>query len=316
MRFTDDAVAGLLDPGEREELLRWHPGGAARFWGAEGKHAGMMAKLRSGDIVFLVGGGKVKAVAEVGCQLVNPRFADWMWRKPGEPESFVHVYSLVNLRPIDTPKSKLAELCGYSAKYDFPGQRFLNDKDVDAVLDWYRVDREVREAVLEREAEERVERLGKSQVTPVEAVRKRSVVRQVEASTTVVNRVEAELVTLFIARSGHDLAAFRTASGLRADLYRECGGEVEIIEAKSSGSHRKVREALAQLLDYSAHSPRPVTTLTALFPDRPDRPGVELLLRMGIDCVFLADTGEFERVAAPAGRRSAMLPAWRGEPAN
>jgi len=61
-----------------------------------------------------------------------------------------------------------------------------------------------------------------------------------------------------------------------------------------------VRQALAQLLDYRRFSPKPVARLSALFPERPPDPSIELLHDYGIDCVHLEGDGIFSRLP---GRR-------------
>ncbi|MFC7614058.1 hypothetical protein ACFQV2_11385 [Actinokineospora soli] len=69
---------------------------------------------------------------------------------------------------------------------------------------------------------------------------------------------------------------------------------------------------MAQLLDYSAHAPLPVTRLSGLFPESPKPEGLEFLARLGIDCIFPNGDG-FTRIEAPCARRAHQLPVWRGE---
>ncbi|APU15833.1 MULTISPECIES: hypothetical protein [Actinoalloteichus] len=151
-------------------------------------------------------------------------------------------------------------------------------------------------------------------MTPVEKMHTWAIERKTTASVTVSHRAEAILVELYVQRHALDgLSAFRTQHDLRPDLYRHDESETEIFEAKSTATHDKVREAIAQLCDYAVHSPHPVTRLTALFPERPQPAGMAYLHRMGIDCVFLDEADLFQRTPAPAVRRAHMQPVWRGE---
>ncbi|SES27183.1 hypothetical protein [Actinokineospora terrae] len=215
---------------------------------------------------------------------------------------------------VERPKSDLAVLCGYAPNYDFPGQRFLRGSDVDKVMVEFGIEPALLQERAEEATEERIGRLMTSRVTPVEKFTTRTVPRTTNASESLTQRVEAVLVELYQrVLSTEKFSALRVDGlALRADLYREAGDEVEIIEAKSSATHRKVREAVAQLLDYAVYSPRPVTTLTALFPELPGEHSLDLLHRVGIDCVSLADDGSFARLPASPAQRRRMLPVWRG----
>ena len=104
--------------------------------------------------------------------------------------------------------------------------------------------------------------------------------------------------------------SFVTPSGKRADLYYRDDADVVVIEAKSLATHGKVREAVAQLLDYAVDSPEPVTRLVALFPERPGTDGVGLLHRLGIDCVYRTTDDLFATEHAPDERRRHMRLVW------
>ncbi|MEU4768869.1 hypothetical protein AB0H12_37050 [Actinosynnema sp. NPDC023794] len=132
--FADDERGPLLTDEEREHLLALHPSGVAHFWGATEGHADMMKQLRRGDVVLFTGDNKVKAYGEVGYVFRNQKFADKLWWKEGDTDSFVHAYSVVNVRMVERPKSDLVTLCGYKPGYEFPGQRFLRAEDVPKVL--------------------------------------------------------------------------------------------------------------------------------------------------------------------------------------
>ncbi|ONI92377.1 hypothetical protein ALI22I_04355 [Saccharothrix sp. ALI-22-I] len=311
--FADAERGPLLTDEQRDRLLALHPSGVAHFWGATENHADMMAELKRGDVVLFTGDNKVKACGEVGYVFRNKDFADKLWWKEGDKESFVHAYSVVNVRMVERPKRDLVTLCGYEPNYAIPGQRFLRERDVPKVLREFGIATSVLETQLEEMIAKDLDEVRRSWVTPVEKAHKKKVKRTTSASTTVTDRVETGLVEIYQRFCEPEkLVAFRTDSGLRADLYRENGDEVEIIEAKSLPTHGKVREAVAQLLDYAVHSVRPVTRLSALFPSRPDRDGLAYLHRLGIDCVYLVDGGSFKREEASDARREHMIPVWRG----
>jgi hypothetical protein len=93
------------------------------------------------------------------------------------------------------------------------------------------------------------------------------------------------------------------------DLAVEAPGRVEIIEAKSSTRHRKVREALGQILDYAHSMVGPVDRIATPFPARPSYDDVALLGHYGIDVIYRNDDGTFERRDASDARRAV----WRKE---
>ena len=88
-------------------------------------------------------------------------------------------------------------------------------------------------------------------------------------------------------------------------------GDLELVEAKSDAKHSKVREALAQALDYAAHAHEHLDALTALFPERPDDRDIQLLGNYGIGCVYRDSNGTFTRIPAPAHRVAQMKPLWQ-----
>jgi hypothetical protein len=133
-----------------------------------------------------------------------------------------------------------------------------------------------------------------------------------KAGTVTVRRGEAQLV----ARYRHTIPesmALRLAVG-RTDLY--VIEEGDLIEAKVSAGHRYVRQALGQLLDYAAHCPRPVSRLTALFPEAPEQSDVRLLHIYGIDCLYWAGGYQFSRLQAPAEARQRISASWSRPPAH
>lgn len=128
------------------------------------------------------------------------------------------------------------------------------------------------------------------------------------AGTVVVRRAEALLVARYRkSLGGSGDVRLRSAVG-HTDLY--VTDEGEIIEAKRAASHRYVREALGQLLDYAVNVTAPVHRLTALFPAAPGRADIDLLHAYGIDCLHWDGDDLFVRIAAPDAARESMHPVW------
>lgn len=313
--FESSEHQRLLSESQLEGLRSLHPTGNAHFWGAIAKHNKAMDKMRTGDVVVFTGGKRIKAAGEIGFLFRNQAFADLLWKKSSAEDSFVNVYSVFNIQQIERPISDLWKLDGFTHGDYIAGQRPVTDDRVRDVLREFRIGTSFAEAMLDAEIRAVGQALENgSRVVPVEVAHTDTVWHQVAARTVEYERVESLLVRHYQAfRADDKLTSFVTLNGKRADLYREDGDEVEIIEAKSLPNHEKVREAVAQLLDYSAHSPRPVTRLSALFPLRPASDSVEYLHRLGIDCIFRINTGSFERVDADDERRDYLRRVWRGE---
>ena len=96
---------------------------------------------------------------------------------------------------------------------------------------------------------------------------------------------------------------------LPADADHSDGGE--LVEAKSGGGHHKVREALAQLLDYAPHAKGPLDALTALFPEAPTERDIQWLAQYGIGCAHRAGEGVFASRPAPPDTVERMRPIWQ-----
>jgi hypothetical protein len=311
VHFEDERLKALLTDGELAGLRERHPEGVAHFWGARAS-AKRMDELLTGDIVLFTGDNKVKASGEVGFRFLNKPFADKLWREDEGEDSFVHVYSVLNVKPIERHKLDLLSLKGFSERDPLAGQRFVKDDCVPRVLRAFGISTRVVDSCAEAKLAEQLEELGRSKVMPVEKAHTKHTTRITTASVTITERVESALVLEYLNFCGPDrLRSFTTHQRLRADLYRHEGDEVEVIEAKSLPSHGKVREAVAQLLDYAPYSPEPVTHLTALFPQAPDQDGLDYLHRLGIDCMYLDEDGTFTRKPASDARREYMLPVWR-----
>ncbi|WP_086667887.1 hypothetical protein [Lentzea kentuckyensis] len=305
----------LLQPADLAALRALHPSGTAHFWGAIATHNQMMERLRTGDIVVFTGDNKVKAAGEIGHLFRNQALADVMWDQFDGGRSFVNVYSVYNVRTIERPRREVWRRLGFDEGDNVAGQRLVTDERVPRMLTELRIVPSATESRIGAELTAISQALAAgSRVVPVESYHTDVVSQHVAERNAHYERVESQLVSHY-QRFHVDLTftSFYTHHGKRPDLYRAEEEEVEIVEAKSLANHEKVREAAAQLLDYSAHSPRPVTRLSALFPLRPAQYGVDYLHRLGIDCVYRTDDGAFVRDTAPDDRRRYMHAVWNNE---
>ena len=313
VHFADAAVVDLLSQDQRTALLARHPDGFARFWGARAVHDNMMKRLSPGDVVLFTGDNKVKASADIAYLFQNERLADQLWRHTEQEDTFVHVYSVLNVRHLELPKEELLALEGFSPADPLAGQRILRDEQAQRVLDTFGIATGLADDIAAEEVAASQRRSAEAKLIAVERMHVSRFERNVVGGRTVAERAESELVLNYRLWCYPELLhSLRTPSNRRTDLFRRSNGEVEVIEAKSSATHEKVREAVAQLLDYAVHSTPPVTRLTALFPRVPNEEGLAFLHRLGIDCVHAYGDG-FTRLPAPSDRRARMQPIWRGE---
>jgi hypothetical protein len=307
--FTEETLAGHLEPRQLEQLTCLHPAGAARFWGATATHDKAMARVRTGDVALFTGQKKVLAVGEVGAVFANGDFADALWPPAPGGKSWRTVYSLRDFVPADIPYEVLARLIGYSETYGFPGQLVLEGGKAQAVIEGLGI---TTRTVLEQ--------LGAAEppaAGPVAVARRAELERQHTstvsferaAATTLYRREEQPLVMEFCATLATPAGRFRSPVGL-CDIYLEGPDGVEVIEAKSRIGHAYMREALSQLLDYAPHSPLPADRLAVLVPGPLDERELSLLHRYGVDCIHRTSPGAFERIPAPEHRRRRMRELW------
>lgn len=302
----------LLRPAELAALRALHPSGTAHFWVAIATHDPMMERLRTGDIVVFTGDNKVKAAGEIGCLFRNEALADVMWDQFDSGRSFVNVYSVRNIQVIERSRREVWRRLGFDEGDNVAGQRLVTDERVPRILSELQIMTSTTEARHGAELAAVGQALATgSRVIPVEGFHTDVVSQHITERNAQYERVEGQLVSHY--QHFHVdvvFTSFRTHNGKRADLYRVEDDEVEIVEAKSLPNHDKVREAAAQLLDYAAQSPQPVTRLSALFPLRPAQYGINYLHRLGIDCVYRTDDGAFVRESAPEDRRRYMRTVW------
>jgi hypothetical protein len=300
-----------LSAEERSDLERLHPSGLARFWGATGNHDAKMSQLGTGDVILFTGGKLVRAVGEVGYSFRNAIFADTLWKPHQGRGSYRNVYSLLSFQPTEIPYKEIWELPGFNVGDNFMGLRFVDDVKGANLIEGLRIETSTSALDAYRTESHVAVVLGGAQTIALEAIHTPSTTYERTAGTTLVHRAEALLVDNFRATLDSRLQVCRTrsAAGI-TDLYIVDHGQAEIVEAKRDAGQVYVRQALAQLLDYAAHSPDPVTRLTALFPTEPVTGGVGLLHRYGCDCVFRNSDGSFTRLPAPRSAFEHMAKRW------
>ncbi|GAA3165291.1 hypothetical protein GCM10010531_17210 [Blastococcus jejuensis] len=236
-----------------------------------------------------------------------------LWDPHPDRGSYHNVYSLVAFQPTDIGYREIWDLPGFNANDNFMGLRFLDEEKSAVVADGLAI-QTVTAARLEVQRDaELVTNLAVGHLVDVEAVHTASTTYDRSSGSVLVRRAEALLVLAYRATlPPSEVQRLRTPSGV-TDLYVRSPERVELLEAKRGADHRFVRQALGQLLDYVAHAPGEVDTLTALFPERPSGSDVQLLHRYGIDVVHRDSTGAFLRVPAPATARDTMSGIWRSD---
>jgi hypothetical protein len=310
--FTREPYRSLLSETDLTRLQELHPSGEARFWGAIPRHDKPMERLRSGGVVLFVGEKKIKATGEIGHLFRNEPLADLLWNQHANASSFTNVYSVLNVRLTDYPITDLWGIEGFTAGDYVYGQRVVEEPRSSRLLTAFGINPGTVEAELSARLNATADLVGlDTRVIPVERTHVDVVWHRIAERQSAYERVEARLVAHYRAfRSDVEMHSFVTPSGKRADLYCRDDADVVVIEAKGLATHGKVREAVAQLLDYAVDSPEPVTRLVALFPERPGTDGVGLLHRLGIDCVYRTTDDQFTAEHAPDDRRRYMRLVW------
>lgn len=316
VRFGEGDLGATLTNDQLALLHDRHPTGEANFWGAIATHRTEMERLRPGDPVLFTGDKKLRAFGEFGALFTNERFADLLWGHHNTGKSFYFVYTVLNVRPLERPISDLWAIDGFTEGDYVYRQRLVDDDRADRLIDALSLQTSAVEATVQGWLAAVSKALSEgSRIVEPEARHTDSFSQRIAQRDEERHRVEAKLVAHYRqANPDRTFNSFLTADGRRTDLYYLDGDEVEIIEAKAFIGHEKVRQAVAQLLDYAACSPAPVTRLTALFPTRPEEAGVRYLHRLGIDCLYRTDDNRYRREEASPLRRRHMLPVWRGDP--
>ncbi|MDN3294025.1 hypothetical protein QWM81_08185 [Streptomyces ficellus] len=301
VQFDTPSHRGLLSGEQFDALIGVHPEGRARFWGAKPSHDKKMALVAPGDVVLFTGKKHVLAIGEVGVIFRNADFAARLWPPKGSAPGWHTVYSLVAFERTDITYAELNEIIGYKNNHDFPGQILLTDDRAQAVCEAFLLTPRQRPARVTDTLSDRSVRIAAA-----EEVRTAHTTYERPGATQLVRRREGALVREYRRASGLTHGTRYYCPAGITDLYVE-SPVVELIEAKGGTTRGHVRQALAQLLDYAPHCPKPAARLTALFPAPLEFAETTLLHRYGIDCVHRVAEGHFERLPAPDETRKRMV---------
>ncbi|MFE3740237.1 hypothetical protein [Streptomyces sp. NPDC059134] len=303
--FADSRYAGALTDDQLSRLMKYHPDGAARFWGATSGHDTKMAEVSTGDVVLFTGKNHVRAIGEIGAIFRNRSFADLMWPPNPGGESWHTVYSLRQFEPAEIPYATLSGLLGYKSNFQYPGQLVLSGERARAGIDGLLIT--TRTALEDAGA---MEPPSTVRELPVERQHTRSTTVERPAAQMLFNRDESALVIEFCATlTDTTVNRFSSAAGI-CDIFLNGPDGCELVEAKSRVARSYVREALAQLLDYARYAPVAVDRLAALFPQPLEPKERRLLHHYGIDIIHRAAPGVFERFPAPERSREQMRGMW------
>jgi hypothetical protein len=301
--FLQGARSRLLSAAQRDALTAMHPTGKARFWGAVATHDSRFDLVEPFDVVLFTGQYHVRAIGEVGVPFRNSDFADSLWEP--NPDSWRNVYSLASFRRTAIPYGILQAALGYRPNYNFPSFLLIDGDRAETVLSALQF---TAQPILEEEIEDAARTLRSLGVTDLHRPVERTLT-QVTGYTRsvrdiVVKRAESALVTEFrnSLPTDHKASCLLVGSGV-VDLYVDAPEWVEIIEAKSSSRHRKVRESLGQILDYAHSVVEPVDRIATLFPTAPATEDIVMLHHYGVDVIYRNANGTFARVEADDSRR-------------
>ncbi|MDP9798772.1 hypothetical protein J2S43_007284 [Catenuloplanes nepalensis] len=312
--FVDGPIRALLKEGEFAQLIRLHPDGSARFWGALARHDSKMDRLAEKDPVLFTGDNHVQAIARLGCRLRNPELADALWHPDPKTGSWSNVYTVLDFeRVTDLRYDEIRALAGYSPNDVFQETRVPRSDQAAALIDGLGLSVEENPEQTDARDEARLLRAlnGQDDLFEAESHHTDTSEYDLPGRKITLQRAEARLVARY-RNTLSDPQAWRLRLDVGwTDLFDPA--RADLIEAKRSASHRHVREALGQLLDYAAHASRTIERLTALFPEAPAEADTRLLHRYGIDCLYWEGAEDFVRLEAPDAARQRMRTAWSAD---
>ncbi|BCF86653.1 hypothetical protein RQCS_61980 (plasmid) [Rhodococcus qingshengii] len=324
--FDNGALRNALTATEYEHLLTLHPEGSARFWATPRNQDKIMSRLKKGDVVLFTGQNHVKAIGEVGLSFRNPDAGNAMWPRQETHGPYLNVYSLISFQETQIPYTdlrKLTDTPNSKGGDNYMGARLYDNDRAARILDGLLIETATEYAATAELAVAGIPDAplwDQGAVVGAEAHNKDSATGTSPARTFVADRAEARLVVdykNFLHANGDRRSQQRLKSVVGfSDIYLlpntiAGGGAAEIVEAKSSAAHGKVREALAQLLDYVIHATAEVDALTALFEGAPSARDISWLGNYGIGCVFRDGQGGFATIAPPDSQVAAMKAVWQ-----
>lgn len=323
--FDNGALRSALTVAEYEHLLTVHPEGSARFWATPRNQDKIMSRLKKGDVVLFTGQNHVKAIGEVGVSFRNPDAGNAMWPPQPTHGPYLNVYSLISFQETEIPYTdlrKLTDTPNSKGGDNYMGARLYDNDRAARILDGLLIETATEYAATAELAAAGIPDAplwDHGAIVGAEAHNTNSATGSSQARTFVADRAEARLVVdykNFLSASGDRRSQQRLKSIVGfSDIYllpdTPGSGAAEIVEAKSSPVHGKVREALAQLLDYVIHATSEVDALTALFEGAPSARDIHWLGNYGIRCAFRDGQGGFATIAPPESRVSAMKAVWQ-----
>lgn len=323
--FGNGALRSALTVAEYEQLLTVHPAGSARFWATPRNQDKIMSRLKHGDVVLFTGQNHVKAIGEVGVSFRNPDAGNAMWPPQPTHGPYLNVYSLISFQETEIPYTDLRKLTDSPDSKggdNYMGARLYDNDRAARILDGLLIETATEYAATVELAAAEISDTpvwDQGAVVGPEAHHTDSAAGTSPGRKFVADRAEARLVVDykdFLRASGDRRSQQRLKSVVGfSDLYllpdTSGAGVGEIVEAKSSASHAKVREALAQLLDYVIHANAEIDALTALFEGAPSARDIHWLGNYGIGCVFRDGQCGFMIIAPPTSRVAAMKQVWQ-----
>lgn len=302
VRFSDASYASFIAPDDLRRLLEHHPSGEAKFWAVTANQRSNFTEMSRGDRVLFTGDKHVQGVGRVGNKLVSTAFGNSMWRAHPDKGPYLNIYSVTDFERVQVPYQPLRNALGRPDGGDnFMGMRLIRDPTtIDAVIeslglaaesdidltDVRSTERELSNS-LRRRKPERFETFESSYDSTSREV--------------VVHRVEAILVEHFRASFRPGMRQLDVDAVGVPDMYIAVDDEFVLVEAKAGASHRYVRQALGQILDYALSVRSRVDRIAVLLPERPAPDDLALLHHFGVDCVHRTrdDAYSFSRAPDP-----------------
>lgn len=271
--YEDPRIARHLSPAETTGLLEHHPNGQARFWGAKPLFDAQMDQLRAGDLVLFTGESRLRAIGVIGFLTRNENLANELWAPTEGERGWTNVYSISHLIPVSgVDYRQLASSVGYAPNSNFQSTALLTPDKAERAITGLNINVEMFGVPLEPEQfETDAEALvaltsGPGQI-PLERMHVTDSAYDLPERTIAFRRIEALLVRAYVSSlPPGPVTRLKTGAGL-TDIY--VPATHELIEAKRGSDIRFVREALAQLLDYSTHTHDEIARMSLSFPAAP-----------------------------------------------
>ncbi len=272
----------------RDQLLDRYPSGAARMWGAIGRHASPFGSVTSGDVALFTRKNHVVSAGVVGVKFRSAALADTLWGPDKDGRLWELMYTVDALAPLDVPYTEFNALIDDSLANVHMAFRLLDrDKSVRAIAG-LRLDELVTEVTVDPAP-------GRTVGTVVDPENSTGATTSyvLPAREVAIARREAVLVRTYrqtLEAAGHECrAVFIPVYGGFTDLCDMT--DAVLIEAKGSVERHRIREAIGQLFDYVRYLPFRPARLAVLLPEPPAPDLLVLMASLGVDCIIQQDSG-------------------------